>query len=180
MFDYLKENCQRIHFFGLGFIQVVVADYVRYHFYCPVKLPAFVEHPHDHRYDFRSKILKGRLKQNIFTESEDGMEEYILEYDACSPYREPPPDEKRNVFLKNILSVNHTAGDTYFIDRDTLHTVTPIGNTITRVERSTVKKDYALISTPVGEDKVCPFSQKIPEEELWEIVKEMCDGLSYQ
>jgi hypothetical protein len=43
-------------------------------------------------------------------------------------------------------------------------------NCITLIERTDYKKALAHVVRPFGEVSVCPFSKKVDEKELWEIV----------
>lgn len=168
-FNYLKQNHKRIYYFGLGFIQVVLNETIRYHFYHP-DLPAFVEHPHNHRYDFNSTIIKGCLNNTIYIPEEGS--EYILYKESCHPEKQAPKEE----LLVNMKSACHftaVARTNYFMAHNTFHTVKPFGETITRLFRSDYKKEFADVTRPNGTDHVCPFAKKMEEDELWDIVKDM-------
>ena len=94
--DQLIKNYYKIHFFGLGFIQVKVSDSTRYHFYHK-DLPAFTDHPHNHRYNFTSTCLKGRLKHNLYevkgyVSGIDKPKSHILRYDACTSGKANTPE----------------------------------------------------------------------------------------
>ena len=61
----LKNHCARIYYFGLGFIQVKLDDSFRVHYYTD-KLPAITEDIHNHRYDFTSEVVSGKLSTTIY------------------------------------------------------------------------------------------------------------------
>lgn len=180
--NFLKKHCQKIHFFGLGFIQIKISESSRWHFYS-YKLPAYVEHPHNHRYDFKSTIFRGEFSQVIykvdFHSLLSSMDDYIPTHDlwdvSCKEGEEPKLAHAHRVYPIPIFHVNLTAGDSYQIDKDTYHTFEPLvlGEGITIVERDRVLKDRAQVLQPQGQPLTCPFSQKYEEEYLWSIVEEM-------
>lgn len=69
-----------------------------------------------------------------------------------------------------IVHTDLTKGSTYSIHRDTYHTITPLAPTITKIVREEPVKEFAQIIRPIGKERLCPFSQKVPESELWELV----------
>lgn len=169
--DDLIKNHIKIHFFGLGFIQVKMNRIHRYHFYS-AKLPAFVEDAHNHRYDFVSWILKGKLLTNIYTFTPNVSPSYYLTKVSCDPNK-PAPEEK--IFgSKNFLcQFESVAGSEYSLLDETFHTVTPIDDTITFIQRDEPRREFADVILPASEQSVCPFSKSIPDSELWEIIREM-------
>ena len=56
------------HYFGLGFIQCKINQYERIHVYHPDLMPIvnIEEEVHNHRYDFESKILMGKIKNKKY------------------------------------------------------------------------------------------------------------------
>ena len=170
--DELRERCQRIYFFGLGFIQVVVSDQRRYHFYHP-DLPAFVEQPHNHRYDFSSKVLRGALTQRVYT-VEPG-DTHIMSQESCDPDKDAPRGE-RLVRMQEIFECTLEAGSTYGVLHSTFHTVSFQEPTVTQLSRSGIyRKEFAWVTRLAGTDPVCPFSKVLPEEDLWGVVRSMSE-----
>lgn len=174
--NFLKKHCQKIHFFGLGFIQIKISESHRWHFYSFV-LPAYVEHPHNHRYAFKSTIYRGTFSQVIYApdlHSENPTHE--LWEVSCKE-----GEASRRVYgdwgcrPKPLFQTNLTAGDSYAIDKDTYHTfeALELGEGITIVERGPPVKATANVLQPIGEPLICPFSQKYEEEYLWSIVEDM-------
>lgn len=168
--DYLKDNHRMIHFFGLGFIQIKLDDHDRVHIYHP-ELPAFVEEPHDHRYDFHSTVLVGTLT-NIFYEfvscEPTATRDYLAET-SCDPENtaDTTPIPVRLVRKKTITT---HAGASYYVGFDQFHTVHPTGMCATYLQRSPICKDYARTIRREGAPPVCPFSKTIAEDHLWEYV----------
>lgn len=182
--DWLRANCQMIHFFGLGFVQLKVSDSVRYHFYHP-KWSGFTEDPHDHRYDFSAEVIRGRIKHTLWDivevvgegDSFGGGISFELRFESCNK------DEKHvpagySVRAKAIGRFVVAAGDWYWLDKDIFHQVERMGGgpLITKLVRDDPTKDHARILAPHGSDVVCPFSGNLPEAELWEIVEDCLTG----
>lgn len=181
--SWLKENKYDIYFFGLGFIQVKLTPRKRLHFYHP-ELPAFVEDPHDHRYNFISKVLKGRLINYIYKPMV--ISSQVINHDETCIF---PSKEIANESCKKDSIVNEQSifncveyigsftvesGSSYFIDERTFHTVKPdfsAGPCITLIERSNPFKEFAKVIR-LSDEKLCPFSKSIPEDRLWELVED--------
>jgi len=171
--NWLKENNTKIFFFGLGFIQIKINDEYRLHLYHP-SLPAFVEQPHTHRYNFTSTILKGQFTQHIYNIEPNEAGTYWLTYESCG--RGELPEEQANykvsIESKLLLSNTYKIGSSYTISKEAFHTV-EADNCITLLKRGTQRDDYAKVLSLKEEAKLCPFSKKIEESQLWYIVEEM-------
>jgi len=169
--DYLKKNKSEILYFGLGFIQIKLGNVERIHFYHH-ELPPFVDTPHDHRYDFVSKVLRGFLITNIH-ELIDG-DRYRLEFDTCNANEKiEEPVIVPSCDTKVVHSFITYAGSEYYMPMDAFHTIHPGVNTITFLTRGEVKKEHARVFKWQHEENLCPFSKVIPENELWEYVDDM-------
>ncbi len=192
--DYLKENCQKIHFFGLGFVQLKINQHMRLHFYT-TKYSSIVADTefHNHRYNFCSKLLYGSLSIEVA----DFMEQYDESLDTFGPdvkcqnelLRGLKPtvikvkescnkdikvdQEPKYGFLPWPTKKRLVAGNTYYCTHDRFHKVSTDEDTITLLLRSDYKKESAEVIKPIGSISVCPFSKELPEAELWEIVEEM-------
>lgn len=166
--DMMKACSPSIHYFGLGFIQIKVSSAVRFHFYVP-ELPAITEDLHDHRYPFESRILAGSLKQELWTIT-SGMT-HFLERETCKPGK---PNKGHGVpcGVKLIMASEHGVGTTYRITAEAIHRVLP-SEAITMVTRdlSGPLSETARVVRSIMAHKVCPFSKKVPEEELWSLVE---------
>lgn len=168
-FGWLKANHQMIHYFGLGFIQLKINNYTRMHFYHPTLKPIVAEGVHNHRYSFGSLILKGELKQSIFAKVPGDT--HICEQESC---KEGACVEAAGTpcGLEFLVHNQYREGSQYTINHSTFHQVeSPFG--ITLLNRTEYKKELAEVIRPVGAEKVCPFSHKVEEDKLWDIVKEM-------
>lgn len=174
--DLLQKSHTKIHFFGLGFIQVKMNDDSRYHFYHP-ELESFVENPHNHRYYFTSTVIRGSLRNHIwgFTTHQEiqGDVPAVLRYESCDPTK-PPPDTKCPVRVKKISSFDIHAGSSYYMDSDTYHQVERVGDApcVTHLVRGPKVDDWAGVICLEGKEDLCPFSRNLSEDDLWRIVSE--------
>lgn len=165
--DYLKNNNTRIYYFGLGFIQVVLNKEERVHFY-NTHLAAINDEIHNHRYNFTSTILKGCLmeKRYILTTGDT----HVLMNESCNADNKPSNQIKIGVGIKETDEFFRTGQyDIFFND---FHSVGYQVNTITHLKRSDIITDYAQVIYEKGKEITCPFSHKIPESELWEIIND--------
>lgn len=174
--NYLKNNHKMIHYFGLGFIQVKIDDFKRMHFYTK-ELPSImsIEDVHNHRYNFKSIILKGFLHQNLYQEIPGN--DYIKEQESCKEGY-ACTSEPKECNIKSIATQFFTTGSEYSIDHETFHQVDS-GNCITFIIRSNYKKEFADVIRKKDSTKVCPFSKKVPENDLWLLVEQMLKGVTY-
>lgn len=170
----LKQYCSEIHYFGLGFIQVKLGETFRMHFYNST-LPAIVnfEEIHNHRYDFFSKVLAGTFRQ-IFYEVDRNPKfdtEFLLEEESCKEgvmaSASPIP-----VGIKKVSEQTLLAGSSYTVSHDLFHQV-HANFAITFLTRGNIVKENAEVIRKKGAEKVCPFSKKIPDSQLWSTVESM-------
>lgn len=175
LYEHLKTKATKIHFFGLGFIQVKINDSERYHFYSP-GLAAFVppEEIHDHRYDFISSVVKGCLSQEIYTFSPKEKSDYVLRYVSCDP-NYTAPTERQYVIPELLSTVHSNCGSQYKLSEKAMHKVLPVASsTITYLQRGSKVKPFARVISSASKE-VCPFSKDLPEAELWEWVKKIIE-----
>lgn len=172
--EYLKKYCRKIHFFGLGFIQIKINDTLRFHFYTG-KLESVVESIHTHRYNFESWVMKGFLHQELFypIAYNPGCtgKPHTLDSVSC---QEGEPGIKGKMLWTPMRTFEGTlkAGSRYTLPHSTYHRVKS-DCCITKVEVSSRISEYAGIMRPLGEEPRCPFSKVVPTETLWEIVEDM-------
>ena len=169
--DKLKNNYIKLHYFGLGFVQLVVDEDIRYHFYnVSIKNKRTNEEIHNHRYNFQSKVLKGNLKENIYDVCQGNT--HFIENESCGKDLDNIPNNVINCSVILLGNLQHKEGDNYFRAFNSFHTVDYHENTITRLKRSKIITDYAQIIRENGAEKTCPFSTKISEADLWDIIKD--------
>jgi hypothetical protein len=168
--DWLLNNHQSIHYFGLGFVQLKLNDSERIHFYVD-NLPKTcdIEEIHNHRYNFVSTIIKGEFDQYIFDVEKSDTGKYFLTQETCSEEKLQFP--KVPVSIKLFYQKKYWAGNSYYIDHNTFHRVFS-NNSITYIRRGKYQKQFADVIYKIGSDLVCPFSIKLSKEELFDIVEE--------
>lgn len=171
---WLRKNHERIYFFGLGFVQVKINERFRLHFYAP-ELPPFVESPHDHRYNFVSRVLSGSIK-NVTYDLLPG-DTWEVRKESCRPGIKAAEQEpflmSCDLKIRNVQFVR--AGEEYFMPHQLFHTVRSQG-CVTLLDRGPYEKEFAFVASRKGEIAPCPFSGNIPEERLWEIIERMLGG----
>lgn len=175
--DYLLKNYTKIHFFGLGFIQLKLNDKSRMHFYHP-ELPPFVDEPHNHRYDFKSKVLKGKLINSLYNIKINFVDEqdYIIKNVDCihdSIINDELFKQTIPCSINKICDIITYENSEYFLNKEQFHTITTNVPTITYIERFNITKKYAQIVVKNNFEEKCPFSKIINENELWDLVRSM-------
>lgn len=167
--DYLKKNNQRLYYFGLGFVQLVLNKYERVHFYNE-NLKAPNDEIHNHRYNFMSHILKGSFLNERYLLSIG--KDYTLTNESCSKERELTNVVSIPTSVELLSSERYKQGDIYHIFYNEFHKVSYTGNTITYLKRSDIITDYAQVLYPVGKEILCPFATEYSEDQLWDIINE--------
>ena len=172
--DWLWANKSMVHYFGLGFIQLKIDQDNRVHFYTD-KLPRTVEleEIHDHRYNFVSRILQGTLDQEIFElRFSDGKPTHRLVQESCGPVKCDFESVERYCTISPVFQKLYHAGDSYFIDHNTFHRVDS-NDAITHVCRGGYQKEFANVAFPIGGTTTCPFSVKVSEDDLHDIIQDI-------
>lgn len=167
---YLQKNTQKIHYFGLGFIQLILNNKQRLHFYNTNLPPIINEGIHNHRYNFKSIILKGSLIEELYQIINSDNNDYLLYNESCSKDRILTNDVNINVSIKSLGIIEQT--NTYYRFFNEFHRVEFNKNTITLLERSDIITDYAQVIKHKSLNKICPFSKIIDDKILWNIVEE--------
>ena len=182
--DQLRAKHSRLYYFGLGFIQLKIDETWRLHFYSP-ELPVVTEDIHDHRYDFESRVLAGTITNTFYrvasrprmwlkvaTPAErQGL--HVMRPESCNPDVQAPATE---TLCEVVVSTVETfsKGDTNEVEHTEFHRVFS-GDCITLLRRGPYKKDYANVVMPLSKIPVCPFSVKIPEDDLWACMERMIE-----
>lgn len=166
--DFLKKNHEMIHFFGLGFVQIKLDFNIRMHFYHPNIAPiVHVEEIHNHRYDFISTILAGKLTQETFT-IQTGISDYIMVEENCKKEKIEKPQILDVIVIPD--SVHHfRKGDSYTCLSNQFHRVST-DFAISRLYRGDIILENASVIKSKQGETVCPFSQQLSIDECWEIV----------
>jgi hypothetical protein len=188
--DFLKTNCQRLYFFGLGFIQVKLNESERVHFYTNAfRKTVLKEEIHNHRYNFESKIIKGTVvqeiylhqlnseanslttKQELFANHLNDNCKFCITKETCNPVIKKEFD-RQECTVKLIQRHTFVTGSSYWTDHDTLHRVDS-DDAITYLTRGPYMKDEADVIYPIDLVPTCPFSVKVSDDELWEVIRSM-------
>lgn len=169
--DWIKSHYCRLYYFGLGFIQLKIDETYRLHFYSD-QLPAITEDIHNHRYDFVSTVLKGEITNHLYDLIIPGST-HVIRNESCNPDIKAPQLELA-CDVVHIESRTMREGESYQMMEHMFHRV-EAKDCITLLDRGSYTKAHAQIVTATGTNSVCPFSKKIPDSELWEIIEEMID-----
>lgn len=166
--DALRKNHVRFYYFGLGFIQLKLDEKWRLHFYNS-KLPGITEDVHNHRYDFTSRILLGEItnyRYDVFK-----GDTHVINNESCNAdIKAPRLEEPCHIEVETAY--RYRPGSFYNMKDTSFHRV-KADYCITLLERTPRMKEFAQVITPKGQAPVCPFSKKVPEEEMWAIIEEM-------
>lgn len=168
--DSIKEHHTEIHPFGLGFIQVKFDYGHRMHFWHP-DFKREREEVHDHRYDFDSLILGGSMRQEVYRFAYDPNGDYELCSVSCEPGKEEKPLFITCGNLVHEISCTFHRGCSYTINENTLHRI-EADFCVTLLRRRTKTKTHAHVVKPRGSVSVCPFSEKMTEDQMWNIVSD--------
>lgn len=165
---WLRGHCEKIYYFGLGFIQLKFKDkQSRLNIYT-ADLPPIIgdEEIHDHRYSFTSHILKGEFTQHLYEKIEG--DDYILEEESCTP--NVPSNIIGYCNFNKLNTSLYTADSTYILNHNTFHRVVAEYAITLLIRPLSYEKPLARVARLKDAPKVCPFSKTIPESELWDIV----------
>jgi len=172
--NWLKENHKSILYSGFGFIQIKISDRHRLHFYTR-KLPPLIhdEDIHNHRYGFRSTLVKGRVSQRIY-QIVPGTDGIIDQQNGSESVQH---DSQPVLCSAKIMSTSfYSPGSSYFIEHDIFHRVSLESETaITMIKRTEPKKDFFDVFRHRGSPKIDPLSKQIDDQTLWKTVAEIID-----
>jgi hypothetical protein len=172
---FLKATGAVPHYFGLGFIQMKFNEQYRMHFWHPA-LSAIVgeKELHDHRYDFKSYVLHGKTTHEVYEFSESETGDHGMYEVSCKPGDEREPGFKGRGNVQAAGSYTMVKGSVYEFPHTQFHRIRAT-ECITLVERRDVVKEMATILKPIDDGHVCPFSQTIPSDQLWDYIAELVE-----
>ncbi len=132
-------------------------------------LPPFVEEPHDHRYWFTSRVMKGQLQNDIWTPVAGTTGRIV--HVSCDG--EPVTESDSDLCdIERLVSFKISLGCEYSMAHDTFHTITPFyaenGSCITRLWRGPKVKRLVHVFQRVDAERTCPFSRPLNETQCWE------------
>ena len=166
--DYIKKNQTRMYNFGLGFIQVVFSPSTRAHYYTD-KIPQLNDEIHNHRYNFTSRIIKGHFIQNKYNLVPGDT--HLLTNESCNKEREVEHNIAIPVGVDHVSSEHYYTGDVYNIFYNEFHNVYSKDDTITLLNRTNIITDFAQVLLRKDQEKVCPFSNRMSEDDLYQIIE---------
>jgi len=170
LFNEAKEANADPRYFGLGFIQITVPS-GRYHFYCKDLNPSLDdEEVHNHRYWFRSEVLKGVLWNGIYSVIEDEEQgQYEVADVTCKPGQTGEPEIlMKSVSLVSLVNFLTSAGSSYLIKRAAYHMVQPRSDfVITRLDRGTYESPTAQVVRKKNSPFVCPYETPLTVDDCW-------------
>jgi hypothetical protein len=175
--DNMRAMGMRPKWFGLGFIQMKANANTRFHFWHP-DLPADDDHYadewHDHRYDFTSTVMRGSLVTQIATVVPIAGGR-TAQYHVCCQTGQLALDGTVDATPSTTFTT--PAGNNYFLHRDVFHRVRPGGDgrVATLQERYNEVKATARVVRAMGRESANPFDSHIPEERLWEVIRDIWD-----
>lgn len=158
----LKKEADSILSWGLGFIQVKCGD-INYNFYHKdVEKFESTKYPHSHQRDFVSEIIKGEVREVVYSVKEGKNTAYC----ACG-----------NLFADKLKldyeisdSLVHSSGDLYLRQKEEYHSVTALHGTVTKVVKYG-NSHNAFVIAPTEVKMI----KHIPEVVCWRMVQECLD-----
>lgn len=170
-FDRLREQHVKPYYFGLGFIQCKINAYERVHFYDP-RVPSIMpyEEIHDHRYDFRSHVLFGSLRNDRYRVENDPNGEWECSLESCAP-GVPSKNDCTRVNI-SLIQTEMWQSTSYFMQYNDFHRV-QAHRAITYLQRSDYKQPFAHVVRQRGHGKICPFSASLNESDCWDIIADI-------
>jgi hypothetical protein len=169
--EWLKDNHKSLAAFGLGFLQLKLNDSERLHFWHP----DFVrerEEVHDHRYDFTSLILGGRMTQQLYELEFSVNPTHELFTTDCKPGSAGTETILKYGSLKKVFSCENVASAHYTISHGTLHRISA-DQCVMFLTRGLKVKDAANVVREIGATSTCPFADTVPESEMWAMIADL-------
>lgn len=158
----LKEDCDSIIAYGLGFIQVKCGD-INYNFYHDsVERFESLGAPHNHQQDFVSEVLQGSILETVYNVSEGFQTAYCVCGDT------ELPNKKLAYRVKEVLK--HSKGDLYLRKSEEYHSVEVPHGTITKVTKYG-KREGAYVISDITKSKKYTH---VPASECWRMIEEIC------
>lgn len=171
--DTLRRLGAEPAWFGLGFIQLKLNDTHRMHFWHPSLSPDVPdEEIHDHRYNFSSTVLLGRMHHETWAFESDLFGAYELCEVSCDPAN-PAPDTRRISGTARLTGeYSMPVGSRYNFKINEFHK-TRTNHCITLLTREAPEKEFARVVRKKGDPEICPFSNPKEVSELWDIIADL-------
>jgi hypothetical protein len=162
-------------YFGLGFFQLKVTEFRRFHYYhADLKPILHEEEIHDHRYPFHSMVHRGTLNNRIWYYEPVMESDYELVHVTCKEGQDDVPvivnSNVRKIMLCNFPVV---AGSSYDLTEDVFHQVYHDGHVVTELTRPAPFKEFSRIIRDKRTPYVCPFSAPVTIDQTWDYLKDV-------
>ena len=169
--DYLRGLGANPHYNGLGVVKLPINSRYGYHFYSE-RAEIMCENVHEHRFNFRSTVLKGTLRNFLYTiKAGNPASSLIMEQGGC--YAGSVKEIVASGFdLEESVTFDTSAGDSYWIRHDQLHKVQAVTNTvITFLEKEPTVLEHGRLIHDTENPVPCAFSAPKPASECWDIIE---------
>lgn len=168
--DEFKNSAQIIQYFGLGFVQIKINEYNRFHFYHPHLIQTSHEDIHNHRCGFKSSILSGSLIETLYNVTIG--DDYFVKISNCKK-DVPNTLTTYKVNATPLSKTEHYKGSDYIRHQKQFHTVSSVNYCITELYLYLPKEEHALVLIEnESELNYRPFKADYKESELWEMVED--------
>ncbi|UTU10263.1 hypothetical protein CcrRB23_gp401 [Caulobacter phage RB23] len=181
-FDYLRASGAQPHNFGLGFIQLKLNEHSRLHFWTgEPNVPE--DEIHDHRYSFRSEVLKGCVEHETFVfrplmdsllrggvAAEGAI--WTMTIVSCDPDKLVRDPHHTFGTVEKTGEYHLAENSSYWFPYGAFHRSRGSKGAITHLVRDPTVNEYARVIRRQGAVEICPFSDPRPPEALWETIKE--------
>lgn len=175
----LKDLGIRPSYFGLGMVQMNMSPTERLNFYHPdleLSVNPNVEY-HDHRYDFKSKVIVGELVQKFvhFVPNRAQGDHKMVTVSCDKDNPAPESTDIGNIYMYKELTTY--AGSAYHINGDVFHSVhtnnKPCLTQIIRPAKAT--KAFAKVITPIEYETTCPFATNLTTDDCWDVISKVLE-----
>ena len=174
-----KEYGNEPYCFGLGFIQLKLSPTTRIHFWHENIPHVEREEIHNHRYNFTSHVLAGKLAFSLYdVAGYANIRGDVPEWERFDTKCEPgKPNETMPVttpvHVRHMGDYRLTAGSIYKLPHTAFHTTEETEFAITFLERDlSFVKAYASVVKKHGTVSACPFANPGTPEEAWELINQ--------
>lgn len=174
-FEEIIANYDIVQAFGLGFIQFKMKNGKRFHFYDKM-FKTVDDDIHNHRYDFKSTIIKGTLKETLYDISGKPIpNSKLLHCKETDCQNGNIPLKLPDMYASVISTLTHHKNSTYIRNVYEYHTVES-DYCVTMLELGERILDRAYVLYSKEEDLLnCPFliNKKYSNSELLKIAEEI-------
>jgi len=171
-----KEYGSEPYCFGLGFVQLKLTDKTRMHFWHESVPHVEREEIHNHRYDFKSHVLAGRLNFSLYNvQGYANIRGYTPEWERfdtkCVPGEaDVTMPTTTPVHVAHLGDFRLAEGSVYKFPHDAFHTTEETEFAITYLEREPKVREFASVVKKHGAVSTCPFANPGTPEEAWELI----------